>query len=104
MRVLSSVKARSPGRQRPRGKGGALPGRVLVIVHLDDGADFLGFNVRRYRGTLLIKPGKAAEPGQHDGGDRQRAAEQQPDAPACDCAPASCSAASQPAARDGIGR
>jgi len=30
------------------------------IVHLDDGVDFLGFNVRRYRGKLLIKPGKAA--------------------------------------------
>jgi RNA-directed DNA polymerase len=30
------------------------------IVHLDDGVDFLGFNVRRYRGKLLIKPGTAA--------------------------------------------
>jgi RNA-directed DNA polymerase len=30
------------------------------IVHLDDGLDFLGFNVRRYRGKLLIKPSKAA--------------------------------------------
>src|SRR5215831_19936602 len=30
------------------------------VVHLDDGVDFLGFNVRRYRGKLLIKPGKAA--------------------------------------------
>jgi RNA-directed DNA polymerase len=30
------------------------------IVHLDDGVDFLGFNVRRYRGKLLIKPSKAA--------------------------------------------
>ncbi len=30
------------------------------IVHLDDGFDFLGFNVRRYRGKLLIKPSKAA--------------------------------------------
>jgi hypothetical protein len=28
--------------------------------HLDDGVDFLGFNVRRYRGKLLIKPSKAA--------------------------------------------
>jgi hypothetical protein len=56
------------------------------IVRLDDGADFLGFNVRRYRGKLLIKPGKAAEPGQHDGGGLQRTAEQQPGASACDCA------------------
>jgi RNA-directed DNA polymerase len=30
------------------------------IVCLDDGFDFLGFNVRRYRGKLLIKPSKAA--------------------------------------------
>ncbi|MFF5278705.1 group II intron reverse transcriptase/maturase [Streptomyces sp. NPDC000133] len=32
------------------------------IVHLDDGCDFLGFNIRRYRGgtVLLIKPSKAA--------------------------------------------
>jgi RNA-directed DNA polymerase len=30
------------------------------VVHLDDGIDFLGFNVRRYRGKLLIKPSKAA--------------------------------------------
>jgi RNA-directed DNA polymerase len=30
------------------------------IVHIDDGYDFLGFNVRRYNGTLLIKPSKAA--------------------------------------------
>jgi RNA-directed DNA polymerase len=30
------------------------------IVHLDDGVDFLGFNVRRYRGKLLIKPSKTA--------------------------------------------
>lgn len=30
------------------------------IVHLDDGFDFLGFNVRRYKGKLLIKPSPAA--------------------------------------------
>jgi RNA-directed DNA polymerase len=30
------------------------------VVHLDDGLDFLGFGVRRYRGKLLIKPSKAA--------------------------------------------
>jgi RNA-directed DNA polymerase len=30
------------------------------IVHLDDGVDFLGFNIRRHRGKLLIKPSKAA--------------------------------------------
>lgn len=30
------------------------------IVHLDEGLDFLGFNVRRHSGKLLIKPSKAA--------------------------------------------
>src|SRR6266508_3050928 len=30
------------------------------IVHLGDGVDFLGFNIRRYRGKLMIKPSKAA--------------------------------------------
>jgi RNA-directed DNA polymerase len=30
------------------------------IVHLDEGFDFLGFTVRRYSGTLLITPSKAA--------------------------------------------
>ena len=30
------------------------------MVHLDVGVDFLGFNVRRYRGKLLIKSSKAA--------------------------------------------
>ena len=30
------------------------------VVHLDEGFDFLGFNVRRYQGKLLIKPSKAA--------------------------------------------
>src|SRR3712207_144440 len=28
------------------------------VVHLDDGFDFLGFNLRRYGGKLLIKPQK----------------------------------------------
>lgn len=30
------------------------------VVNLDDGHDFLGFNVRRYHGLLLIKPSKTA--------------------------------------------
>jgi RNA-directed DNA polymerase len=30
------------------------------VVSLGEGFDFLGFNVRRYRGKLLIKPSKAA--------------------------------------------
>jgi RNA-directed DNA polymerase len=30
------------------------------VVTLEEGFDFLGFNVRRYRGKLLIKPSKQA--------------------------------------------
>jgi len=30
------------------------------VVHLDEGVDFLGFNIRRFRGKLLTKPSKAA--------------------------------------------
>ena len=30
------------------------------ITHLDQGVDFLGFEIRRYRGKLLTKPGKEA--------------------------------------------
>src|SRR6478752_2216254 len=30
------------------------------VVHLDEGVDFLGFTIRRYRGKLLITPSKAA--------------------------------------------
>lgn len=29
-----------------------------IVTHVDDGFDFLGFNVRKYAGTLLIKPRK----------------------------------------------
>jgi RNA-directed DNA polymerase len=28
------------------------------ITHIDEGFDFLGFNIRKYQGTLLIKPAK----------------------------------------------
>jgi RNA-directed DNA polymerase len=52
------VKARLAGWLAPRGL--ALNEDKTRIVHLDDGVDFLGFNVRRYRGKLLIKPSKAA--------------------------------------------
>jgi len=52
------VKARLAAWLEPRGL--AFNEAKTVIVHLDDGVDFLGFNVRRYRGKLLIKPSKAA--------------------------------------------
>jgi RNA-directed DNA polymerase len=52
------VKARLAAWLAPRGL--AFNEDKTRIVHLDDGFDFLGFNVRRYRGKLLIKPSKAA--------------------------------------------
>ena len=52
------VKARLAAWLTPRGL--AFNEDKTRIVHLDDGVDFLGFNVRRYRGKLLIKPSKAA--------------------------------------------
>jgi RNA-directed DNA polymerase len=52
------VKARLARWLEPRGL--AFNEDKTQIVCLDDGFDFLGFNVRRYRGKLLIKPSKAA--------------------------------------------
>ena len=52
------VKDRLAGWLAPRGL--AFNEDKTRVVHLDDGCDFLGFNVRRYQGKLLIKPSKAA--------------------------------------------
>jgi len=52
------VKARLADWLTPRGL--AFNEGKTRIVTLDEGFDFLGFNVRRYRGKLLIKPSKAA--------------------------------------------
>jgi RNA-directed DNA polymerase len=52
------VKARLAAWLAPRGL--AFNEDKTRIVRLEDGVDFLGFNVRRYRGKLLIKPSKAA--------------------------------------------
>jgi RNA-directed DNA polymerase len=52
------VKARLAAWLAPRGL--AFNEEKTRIVHLEDGFDFLGFNVRRYRDKLLIKPSKAA--------------------------------------------
>jgi len=54
----AQVKARLAAWLAPRGL--SFNEDKTRIVHLDDGLDFLGFNVRRYRGKLLIKPSKAA--------------------------------------------
>ncbi|MGI0483681.1 group II intron reverse transcriptase/maturase, partial [Geminocystis sp. CENA526] len=39
-------------------KGLEISAEKTRIVHIDDGFDFLGFNLRRYKGKLLIKPQK----------------------------------------------
>ena len=52
------VKARLAAWLAPRGL--AFNEDKTHIVHLDDGFDFLGFNVRRYGQKLLIKPSQAA--------------------------------------------
>ena len=53
------VKARLAGWLEPRGL--AFNGAKTKIVHLSEGFDFLGFNIRRYpNGKLLTKPGKEA--------------------------------------------
>ena len=52
------VKARLAGWLAPRGL--AFNEDKTRVVSLDEGFDFLGFNVRRYRSKLLIKPSKAA--------------------------------------------
>lgn len=52
------VKARLAGWLVPRGL--AFNEDKTRIVHLDEGCDFLGFTIRRYRGKLLIKPSDAA--------------------------------------------
>jgi RNA-directed DNA polymerase len=52
------IKARLAEWLAPRGL--AFNEDKTTVVHLDDGFDFLGFNVRRYRGKLIIKPSKPA--------------------------------------------
>jgi len=41
-------------------RGLELSPEKTVITHIEDGFDFLGQNVRKYRGTLLIQPSKAS--------------------------------------------
>lgn len=43
-----------------RERGLELSAEKTSITHIDDGFDFLGFNVRKYAGKLLIKPAKAS--------------------------------------------
>ena len=39
-------------------RGLSLSQEKTKITHIDDGFDFLGANVRKYRGKLIIKPSK----------------------------------------------
>lgn len=39
-------------------RGLVLSEEKTKITHIDEGFDFLGFNIRKYKGTLLIKPTK----------------------------------------------
>src|SRR5207247_5448513 len=57
-RQAEQVKARLAEWLAPRGL--AFNEDKTRVVHLGEGFDFLGFNVRRYDGKLLIKPSKAA--------------------------------------------
>src|ERR1039457_2024501 len=57
-RQAQEVKARIAEWLAPRGL--TFNEGKTKIVHIDDGYDFLGSNVRRYNGKLLIKPSKAA--------------------------------------------
>ncbi len=41
-------------------RGLTLSADKTTISHIDDGFDFLGFNLRKYKGKLIIKPAKAA--------------------------------------------
>jgi RNA-directed DNA polymerase len=52
------VKARLVEWLKPRGL--AFNEDKTRIVHVDEGYDFLGFNIRRYNGKLLIKPSREA--------------------------------------------
>jgi RNA-directed DNA polymerase len=41
-----------------RKRGLELSGEKTIITHINEGFDFLGFNVRKYKDKLLIKPAK----------------------------------------------
>lgn len=42
-------------------RGLVLSEEKTVITHVNEGFDFLGFNVRKYNGTLLIRPSKKSQ-------------------------------------------
>lgn len=42
-------------------RGLSLSQEKTLITHISEGFDFLGFNIRKYKGTLLIKPSKKSQ-------------------------------------------
>ncbi len=56
----ASARGQSPARRPAGAHGLAFNEDKTRVVSLAEGLDFLGFNVRRYRGKLPIKPNKAA--------------------------------------------
>lgn len=42
-------------------RGLELSDEKTLITHINDGFDFLGFNIRKFNGTLLIRPSKKAQ-------------------------------------------
>lgn len=63
--ITGSTKEVLEGKIKPvvskflRERGLALSASKTQITHIEAGFDFLGFNIRKYSGTLLIKPAKA---------------------------------------------
>src|SRR5659263_601330 len=41
-----------------KGRGLELSDEKTIITHIDNGFDFLGWNFRKYKGKLLVKPSK----------------------------------------------
>jgi RNA-directed DNA polymerase len=40
------------------GRGLELSDEKTIITHIDNGFDFLGWNFRKYKGILLVKPSR----------------------------------------------
>jgi RNA-directed DNA polymerase len=60
LRELLESKARPAVKSFLEPRGLKLSDAKTLITNIDDGFDFLGFNVRKYKGKLLIKPSKKA--------------------------------------------
>jgi RNA-directed DNA polymerase len=61
LKELLESKAKPAAKSFLEPRGLKLSEEKTLITHIDDGFDFLGFNVRKYKGKLLIKPSKKAK-------------------------------------------